>query len=375
MRKKNIIVVFLVALIIYVCFGNRILVMIKENGIYRSRAFDIAKNIGQGINIGNALESYTGYTYEDITDYETAWYNPVITQELFILIRGAGFDSVRLPVTWDRHLNEDGTIDSEWLNRVKQVIDYAYSQELYVIINVHHDEWYSTEYSNLQNVLTMTESIWSQIATYFKEYDEHLIFEGFNEPRMMGYSSDIEYGNGTDEANDVINKMNTKFIETVRKTGGNNKDRCLMIAAYCAGCDISVLESLELPQDSNLIISCHCYEPYEFCQNYYDLAEWSADEEENTRSLDYKLYCLYEYSNQNNIPVVITEFGAVDKNNDVAREAYCQYFVDKVQDYGISYIWWDNNCFEDTTGLYGIIDRAKIEIRFKNIVDILTKEN
>lgn len=345
---------------------------IQEDKIKYQDPFELVAKMKAGINIGNALDAYGNKYYEDITMYETQWHNPVITESLMKYIKEIGFNTVRIPVTWDVHLLEDGTIDNRWLERVKQVVDYAYKYNLYVIINVHHDKWYNTEYSNLYNALKMTETVWAQIATYFKDYDCNLIFEGFNEPRIMCGDNDIEFGVGNEEAYDVINYLNSKFIEVVRNTGGNNNVRCLMISAYCANGDKKVLDTLHIPDDKNIILSCHFYAPHKFTQEGYSQSTWSLSDYDSRSNMDYKLNSMYKFSIYNKIPVVITEFGATDKNNIYYREAWCEYVVNKFKEYGMSYIWWDNNCYEDTFGLYGIIDREKLAVKFPTIVKILT---
>lgn len=344
----------------------------QEDKINYQSPFEIVSNMKAGINIGNALDAYGNIKYDDIIKYETQWHNPVIKESLFKYIKKIGFNTVRIPVTWDTHILADGTIDKRWLERVKQVVDYAYKYDLYVIINVHHDKWYNTEYSNMHNALKMTELVWTQIATYFKDYDSHLIFEGFNEPRIMCGNDDIEFGTGNPEAYDVINHLNAKFVEVVRKTGGNNSVRALMISGYCAGSDKKVLDAMYIPDDENLILSCHFYAPHKFTSENYSLSSWSVNDYASTSNMDYKLNTMYKFSVYNNIPVVVTEFGATDKNNLYNREEWCRYFVNKAKEYGISYIWWDNNCDEDMFGLYGIIDREKLTMVFPTIIKILT---
>ena len=344
---------------------------IKDNFNYQT-PFEIVANMKAGINIGNSLDAYGNKYYEDIKKYETQWNNPVITESLLKFIKQIGFNTVRIPVTWDVHLKEDGTIDKRWFERVKQVVDYAYKYDMYVIINVHHDKWYNAEYSNLYNGLKKTELVWTQIAEYFKDYDSHLIFEGFNEPRIMCGDSDIEFGIGNPEAYDVINQFNSKFVEVVRNTGGNNKVRALMISGYCAGSDKKVLDSLHIPDDDNLILSCHFYAPHKFTSENYPLSSWSPTDFASTSNMDYKLNTMYKFSQYNNIPVVVTEFGATDKYNLYCREEWTKYFVNRANKYGIAYVWWDNNCYEDTYGLYGIIDRKKKTIKFPTIIKILT---
>ena len=206
-------------------------------------ALEITQEMGLGFNIGNSLDS-TGYgNYDDITSFEKSWGNPAVTKEMVDTIKAKGFDSVRIPTSWFRHVtkttDENGnpvyTIDSRWLERVKEVVDYAYQQGMYVILNLHHEEWinrsdFATAYEEMSPQL---KQMWTQIATYFADYDQHLIFEGMNEPRAAN-SGALEW-NGNEACYEVVNKLDNDFIETVRSVDSPYKDtRLLMIPGYAA---------------------------------------------------------------------------------------------------------------------------------------------
>lgn len=364
----------------YEVIGNAIYDKLEALGYFetevqaleRKEAFAFVENLGAGINIGNSLDAYGKGEYESVSEYEISWYNPEITPELLALIKESGFETVRIPVTWQEHLREDGSIESEWLTRVKEVVDYAYAQELYVIIDVHHDEWLYPSYENLYQAQNRMELLWTQIAECFKDYDEHLIFEVMNEPRCKGM--DWEWGNGTPEAYLVINQWNQCFVDTVRKTGGYNSERYLMITAYRSGGQKDMLDALLIPDDEHIILSAHSYAPYSFTQDEDGTTSWSEDEEESVRDINYDFECMIEFLQEKHIPVVLTEFGAVDKENASDRIAWCEYFVGIAKEAGIPYIWWDNNYPAYPNEGYGIMDRWNNEIAYPEILEILTDQ-
>lgn len=344
----------------------------KEQILERKEAFAFAEELGAGINIGNSLDAYGRGEHETIGEYETSWHNPEITPELLALIKESGFETVRIPVTWQEHLREDGSIEPEWLMRVKEVVDYAYAQELYVIIDVHHDEWLYPSYENLYQAQNMIELLWTQIAECFREYDEHLIFEGMNEPRCKGM--DWEWGNGTPEAYLVINQWNQCFVDAVRKAGGYNEERYLLITAYRSGGQEDMLNALLIPDDEHIMLSAHSYSPYSFAQDEDGTTEWKEEEEESVKNINYDFRCMAEFSSKKHIPVVLTEFGAVDKENPEDRTAWCEYMVGKAKKAGIPYIWWDNNYPAYPGEGYGILDRWNNVIAYPEILKILTDQ-
>ena len=196
-------------------------------------ADDITENMTIGWNIGNSLDS-TGYSGE------TSWGNPRVTQELIDTVKAKGFNTIRVPTTWYQNVttttDENGkpvyTISEQWLQRVKEVVDYAYNQDMYVILNLHHEEWinrsdFPTAYEEMSERL---KQMWVQIATYFKDYDQHLIFEGMNEPRQTGASYEWQ---GNAECYEVVNKLDNDFVETVRSIDSPYQNtRLLMIPSW-----------------------------------------------------------------------------------------------------------------------------------------------
>lgn len=230
-------------------------------------ADDITQNMTIGWNIGNSLDA-TGYG----SSQETSWGNPTVTQELIDAVKAKGFNTIRIPTTWYPNVttttDENGkpvyTISEQWLQRVKEVVDYAYKQDMYVILNLHHEEWinrsdFPTAYEEMSERL---KQMWLQIAAYFKDYDQHLIFEGMNEPRQTGASYEWQ---GNAECYEVVNKLDNDFVETVRSVESPYQNtRLLMIPSYAASAYASSYSSLDVPDDDYVAVSLHAYTPYAF---------------------------------------------------------------------------------------------------------------
>ena len=218
----------------------------------------LCKSITIGWNLGNSLDA-TGYG----SGSETSWGNPVTTKALIDTVRDAGFDAVRIPTTWFNHADDDLNVDEEWFSRVHEVVDYAYSEGMYVILNVHHENWNDPYESTYKETSRKLKNLWKQIANEFKDYGSRLIFEGMNEPRWR--NTNFEWNGGNSEGREVVNKLNADFVKAVRATGGNNKYRALMIPTYAAS--TSSLEGFTVPDDKSLIVSVHAYSPYNFAMN------------------------------------------------------------------------------------------------------------
>lgn len=224
-------------------------------------AFEITENMKIGWNYGNSLDATGGSGLAT----ETSWGNPKATQEMMDAVKAKGFNTVRLPTTWYPHLDSNNNIDPEWMARVHEVVDYAYKNDMYVILNLHHEEWINradigTAYDEMSPKL---KAVWKQIAEEFKDYDQHLIFEGMNEPRAVG--TDHEWWGPKQDEVDTINKLNQDFVDTVRSVESPYKDtRLLMCPPYCASSDSSMMATLVVPDDDYVAASIHAYSPYGF---------------------------------------------------------------------------------------------------------------
>ena len=322
-------------------------------------ASDMVSDIRLGWNVGNSLDSYGDWINGASTeDYETAWGNPVITQELIHCVKEQGFNAVRVPVTYLHFMDEEGKIDEVWLARVKEVVDYVLAEEMYCIIDIHHDTgagdnaWIVADPYLYENGMAQRFAYaWQQIAEYFKDYDDRLIFEGMNEV----LDASRNWGGSTPENYEVINQLNQVFVDTVRATGGNNAQRNLVVVAYGNSSHESQISGFVPPHDTaenHLVIGIHVYEPDGFC-NGNDVV-WDEGDEATLDATFERIYGNVVQKYQ--LPVIVGEFGARELNESEAykkeRSAFAKYFVEKAHARGIACFWWDDG------GSMKIFDRA-----------------
>lgn len=311
-------------------------------------ASEITEMMGKGWNLGNTFDA-TGGNKTDIYSQEQSWGNPIVTKELIDGVKAAGFNTIRIPVTWYRHIDkaDNYKIDDAFMARVKEVVDYACDNELYIILNVHHETWVNDKKldENYEEIGKELAAVWQQIADHFAEYDQHLIFEGMNEPRAQGTSYEW---NGTQACYKAVNYLNQVFVSTVRENGkGYNGERALMIPGYAASNSSMVLRSIEFPQVNgetaeNLIISVHCYSPYNFCLS--DAQEtFNPKSTADTSDITTMLGNLKTLFLSQGIPVVIGECGATNSHdNTEARKAWFAYMGEVTAKAGVPAIVWDN---------------------------------
>lgn len=316
----------------------------ENNSGFRT-AQEIVSDINIGWNLGNSLECYDYKSWT--TNAETAWGNPKTTQAMIDSVKNAGFNAVRIPVTWGDHMDGD-TIDSAWLSRVQEVVDYAYNNDMFVILNMHHDDytWFTPNESEYAADSAKLCKIWTQISEHFKSYGDRLLFEGMNEPRTVG--SSMEWMGGTADERAVINKYEQDFVDTVRASGGNNAYRSLIITSYAASIEASAVNDVIVPDDDNIIVSIHFYAPWNFA--FGDTDQWSKEE------LGYGFNRVKKRFIDCGVPVIIGEFGVVANSSDAIRKDYFEYYVSEAKNYGIKCFVWDNNVFTGESS-FGIFNR------------------
>ena len=360
----------------------------------------ILEDMGLGWNLGNSLDATGGSGL----DTETSWSNPKTTQALIDKVKSLGFNTVRVPVSWGKHVSGDNyTIDSAWLARVKEVVDYCYKNDMYVILNIHHDTkssesasgagYYprSSAYSSSEKFVT---SVWSQAAEYFKDYDYHLIFETLNEPRLIGTGCEWWFDkwnipSEVKDAIDCINKLNQKAVDTIRNTGSNNRGRLIMCPGYDASIDGATVSGFKLPTDisgnkNRIAVSVHAYSPYNFAMNI---------DTSNGATSTYSSYIKDELKNlfstlksnfrDKGIPVVIGEFGSTDKNNTAERVKWATDYTALAKKNNIPCVLWDNNAFAVYNGssivlnseYHGYINRKNNTVTSpaKDVIEALMK--
>ena len=329
-------------------------ILTSDNGVMRTGidAYDIVKEMGAGTNLGNTLESCgTWIDTSNTSNYETAWGQPVTTQEMIDGMKAAGFDSIRIPVAWSNMMADDGTytINEKYFNRVETVLNYALNADMYVIINIHFDSgWWARFGSKTEqerkDAMTKYKTMWTQIANRFQEYSDRLIFESANEELGTRLNSTDDYkGSGyyakddLDSLYKLTNEINQTFVDIVRSTGGNNARRFLLIAGYDT--DISKTCDLryKMPTDtidSHLMVSIHYYSPATYCivdnpKNSwgYD-ASWGIDED--IKALQSELSQMRISFVNKGYPVIIGEYGVTDtkisENNFVRKEGRDLFF-------------------------------------------------
>lgn len=342
-----------------------------------NNGMQFVQNLKMGWNLGNTFDASSG-GYDDLS-YEKAWCGVLTTEQMIKDVHAAGFETIRIPVTWHKHVDENFNINEEWLNRVHEVVDYAINDGMYVILDIHHDNEKGYLYPDEENEETSfnyVTKIWEQLAAEFISYDEHLIFEAMNEPRLKDtpneWSDDMN-NEDIKKAIKIIDRINQGFVDTVRATGGNNATRYLMVPGYCA--KISAAKVMTIPKDidgneNRIIVSVHAYEPYNFALNTGGTDRWREDKASSTSSIDNVMNAVYENFTSKGIPVIIGESGAMAKDNDEARIAWAKYYYSNARARGITCFWWDNHSF--TSGeTFGLYNRITGEFTPKELLDAI----
>ena len=400
MFKKSIVFIFATVLISANCFAISLTTsfdgskaIIDRNHVAIDASFQSSKLInamGFGWNLGNSLDAHTRYSNEGLSS-ETNWGNPKTTEAMIKKLVSKGFKSIRIPVTWHNHLiDQRYTIDPNWMNRVKTVVDLCIKNGLYVMLNVHHDQAdygvsYGKGYYPRANQKTESEkfllNIWSQIALAFNNgYDNHLIFEALNKPRLKGDSHEWWYQAGdssSEECIAVINEYNQLIHTVIRNTGGNNKSRFLLFTSGAAAFSYVTSTGFVLPDDSaynpkhkKILVSVHMYTPYDFALNgdmskNYFTTEYQNELERNFQTLRNKFVKKGYY-------VVITEMGACDKMNVDQRVAWGKFFVQRTRQLGMACVVWDNNQWNtdwDANEKFGLFHRESLTFEPETLVN------
>jgi aryl-phospho-beta-D-glucosidase BglC (GH1 family) len=344
-------------------------------------ATEAVANMRVGWNLGNTLDSNSGdasnmwieaWTRRRPADYETAWGQPVTKPELMKMFKEAGFNAIRVPVTWYPHMeakfNLSGTawdmasddigttIQEDWMKRVHEVVDYVISQGMYCILNVHHDTgaastaWLVASEDDYAKQKERFEEVWRQIAEEFKDYGEHLLFEGYNEMLdtydswcFASFAAPGNYNNTVaTSAYKAINSYAQSFVDAVRATGGNNARRNLIVSTYGACCGSGTwnshladpLKKMKLPADSvsnHLIFEVHSY------LDVKDLSSVKSEVNQMISSLKTNLV-------SKGAPVIFGEWGTTTENAYTNYRsnmlAFARYFVERAKTNNICTFYW-----------------------------------
>ncbi len=336
-------------------------------------SMELVKDMGLGWNLGDTLDvcqadrdgdgKVNEHAAEGEKVDETLWGNPKATKELFAALKEDGIKSVRLPVTWRDHMDGDGNVDAEWMSRVHEVVDYAISQDMYAIVNVHHDGGGDPNFgawiiegavNDKEATLAKYKNLWTQIAEEFKDYGDKLVFESMNEVGFDKLSKPKAYG--------TLNEFNQAFVDTVRASGGNNEKRHLLIAGYWTDIAATCDSLYKMPSDpaNRCILSVHYYTPWEFCTTNLHNTWGTDDEVKQMEDLYGRLKTAFV---DKGIPVIVGEYAA--SGND---KASCVFFIEKMvklcSDYGIAPFYWDNG---------GQVDRTTYEWRTPEYLEAMKR--
>ncbi|GAA0570448.1 hypothetical protein GCM10010172_63600 [Paractinoplanes ferrugineus] len=353
-------------------------------------ASQLVADMGAGWNLGNQLEANANGIPS-----ETAWGNPVITQALINRVKASGFKTIRIPVSYLGNIGAGPgyTVNSAWLNRIAEVVNYAYNQGLYVVVNMHGDgyksvngSWLICDAADQTTVKDKYQKVWQQVATKFQSYNDHLVLESMNE------EFDGQYGNPTSPCYSNINAYNQIFVDTVRKTGGNNAARWLLIPGWNTNIEYTTGNyGFVLPTDRNrsssipsneqrLMISVHYYDPWDFAgQEDGNITQWGSAAKNPAKKstwgqedyMDTTMKKVYDTFVTRGYPVFVGEYGSIDKttydsSNNTYRANYAKALVSTAKKYGAATAYWDNG-YNGQHG-FGLFDRSSLTVTQQGII-------
>jgi endoglucanase len=294
----------------------------------------------------------TGMRGVQVRDFETGWGNPETTKDMIDQIKAAGFKSVRIPVAWSNLMGDNYKIDQQLLGRVGEIIHWVNEDGMIAVVNIHWDGgWWSKFPTQFDESMKKYTRIWSQLSFYFKDHPGNLIFESLNEE---GCFNDVwnRYGGGTPEqkakAYDILNKINQAFVDLVRKGGGFNAKRHLLIAGYATDIDLTTDAAFVMPKDpaNHSIVSVHYYTPYTFAGLEHDESwgkarpTWGTDAD--MKELNGKFDMLKPRFLDKGIPIIVGEYGATLKTKEIESvRKYLWAVAGKAYGMGMCPMLWD----------------------------------
>ncbi len=320
-------------------------------------AAQVMAEMGPGFNLGNTFENGNNTT------------TLAAVKPLLDAYHTAGMKHIRIPVTWmdrftaaDHLANDNGVINSEntRFKELVKVIDYAISLDMYVVVNTHHEHWLKDNYDGSQELKTKFSTLWTSIATYFKDYDHHLVFEVLNEPEgLLG-----EWGNGWPDPTSATalqrtSEVNKIGFDAIRAAGGKNDTRVIMISTNGQGNEVMIEEvyptKASLPgagKDKYLAIQVHSYNPWAFCGQTGSNTAFPGN-----ASVEAAIRKVGTHSRLLNVPVNYGEFGVgrqtntAERNTDLVR-GYYKTFAKTTLSEAMSYSVWDDR------GWFGLINSS-----------------
>ncbi|MEH0157205.1 cellulase family glycosylhydrolase [Limibacter armeniacum] len=344
-----------------------------------SNASTLASKMVAGWNIGNTMEVPKN------NGGETGWGNPMVRKTLIDAVKAAGFNAVRIPCAWDSYIVDQTTyrISDTWFTRVKEVVDYCYNNDMYVILNIHWDGGWLEDnptYDKQEEINKKQEALWQQIAVYFRDYNEKLLFAGTNEVHS-------DYNTPSTENLKVQQSFNQTFVDAVRATGGKNANRNLIVQTYNTNIAHGV-NYHNMPNDvvdNRLMLEVHYYDPWDFCgqtdsgyksqwgEGYTDVSSWGQEDYLNDQFGSVKTNFV-----DHGIPVILGEYGALIRSSltgealekHIASHSYYLKTVTKVaKENGMVPFIWDNG-YTGNNG-FGLFDRNNGSIVHEDAVNAI----
>ena len=354
---------------------------IGEFEVPDNEAMAFLRRMGLGWNLGNTLDAHARRLSDEMKS-ETTWGNPPTTPVIFEALHEAGFGFVRIPITWYNHVDADLTIHEVWMDRVQAIVDMALDAGLIAIINTHHDIDYGLYYPDRAHEeisRTYVSRIWSQVAERFADYDERLIFEGLNEPRLKDTPYEWTVNTAMPqvrESIEVLNGLNQLFVDTVRAAGGENATRYLAVCGYAANVNGVDPQWFVLPEDSadnRIMVAAHAYNPYSFALDTRGTADFNYRGNADRSSVMLPFRALYLNWVSRGIPAYMGEWGSVNKNNLQQRVDHAALYVSAATQWNIPLAWWDNGATRGGGELFGILNRRTGEWVFPELTEALTR--
>lgn len=367
---------------------------------YSNTAQSVASRMYPGWNLGNTMEA-TG----DGLAAETSWQTTKTTQEIISFVQSQGFRSVRIPCSWDIHSDQQGRIDPQWLARVKEIVDACIRCGLYVVLNDHWDNGWievkgfsktdksyeKVDEQTIRAKIQRLQELWTQIANAFKDYDEHLLFAGLNEP-FQQYN--LFHGRHQ-ELTPVLQRYNQAFVDAVRRAGGKNKKRILVVQTPGINISSAVDEKIHftMPGDpagkGRLMVEVHYYDPWDFC-GQEEGGKWFWGQSHHVAGDDHncqwgeedwtakQFAAMKKKFYDQGYPVVLGEYGAQwrevgsrQKEHDASIKAWFKDVTRKAISNGCVPMVWDINSIQQhgEKGTMTLLDRAHLRIFNQAAVD------
>ena len=337
-------------------------------------ATQVASQITVRWNLGNSLESLPG---------ETGFGNPLVTQQVMDAVKHAGFNAVRIPCAWDIHADQTTLqIDPVWMARVKQVVDFAINDGLFVVLNIHWDGGWLEDHPTFAfqtAVNQKQQAYWTQIANEFKAYDQHLLFAGSNETHA-------DFGTPSTENITVQQSYLQTFVNAVRATGGNNASRTLVVQTYNTNMQFG-LQFFSLPTDTianRLIVETHYYDPFDFTLNPTgSCLAWGAPfPVQSACTWAYEPYVTDLFAQvrakwvDQGIPVIIGEYGVATRPNlNLDARQYWLQTINKIAaNNNLKTFYWDNGVLPSQTNGFALVDRNTGAITDQGALDAMLRD-